>query len=110
MSIRFAASEPATNKALQEVGFLGGFGLFSGSEDCKGRVTNVVNWVYLQYLHEAHPQAPCDTMRPGSGPWRLRHYDLSALTAWHLTDGPFRGGPQVDRVPHNLFLFFHAKE
>ncbi len=28
MDMRFAASEPATNKALQEVGFLGGFGLF----------------------------------------------------------------------------------
>jgi hypothetical protein len=28
VDIRFAASEPATNKALQEVGFLGGFGLF----------------------------------------------------------------------------------
>jgi hypothetical protein len=30
VDIRFAASEPATNKALQEVGFLGGFGLFGG--------------------------------------------------------------------------------
>ena len=30
MDIRFAASEPATNKALQEVRVLGGFGLFGG--------------------------------------------------------------------------------
>jgi hypothetical protein len=35
VDIRFAASEPATNKALQEVRVLGGFGLFSGFEDCK---------------------------------------------------------------------------
>jgi hypothetical protein len=30
LSIRFAAGEPATNKALQEVRVLGGFGLFDG--------------------------------------------------------------------------------
>jgi hypothetical protein len=30
VDIRFAASEPATNKALQEVRVLGGFGLFGG--------------------------------------------------------------------------------
>jgi hypothetical protein len=33
VDIRFAASEPATNKALQEVGFLGGFGLFDGRRE-----------------------------------------------------------------------------
>jgi hypothetical protein len=45
VDIRFAASEPATNKALQEVGFLGGFGLFGGCLRLYGPVISVLSTV-----------------------------------------------------------------
>ena len=42
--MRFAASEPATNKALQEVRVLGGFGLFDTTPPWPPRVPACGRW------------------------------------------------------------------
>jgi hypothetical protein len=68
LDIRFAASEPATNKALQEVRVLGGFGLLVAlktvSRGCRGAVHRSY---FSSYCKGSRLGQSCRPVQPGAG-------------------------------------------
>jgi hypothetical protein len=67
LSIRFAASEPAINKALQEVRVLGGFGLLVADAVSTRAATQAVRFFFQKSSYAYSRRSEVDLLSPGLG-------------------------------------------